>query len=110
MLGYDFDVEYVPGPSNVIPDALSRLDYPLPERPPFDGGTSDTPSILRRLRNDLSCSDEQLRAYASIVIEKDKVDPEKEHKGLIRGSRAFRCSEDGASDSKSRPMVSADVL
>ena len=84
MLGYDFDVEYVPGPSNVIPDALSRLDYPLPERPPFDGGTSDTPSILRRLRNDLGCSDEQLRAYASIVIEKDKVDPSMENEVLTR--------------------------
>ena len=84
MLGYDFNVEYVPGKTNVVPDALSRLDFLFPERPPSDGVSSGHPNILRRLSADLSCSEDEMKAYAKIVIEKDKVDPEKEHEALSR--------------------------
>jgi hypothetical protein len=84
MLNYDFDVEYVPGPSNVIPDALSRLDYPLPERSSLEEESSGHPGILRRMTTDLNCPVDELKAYASVVLEKDMVDSSEEEEILTR--------------------------
>ena len=82
LLEYDFDVEYVPGKTNVIPDALSRLDFPLPERSSQELETSGRPGILRRLRNDLGGSAEEIQAYAKTVLGKEMVEENRQHEVL----------------------------
>ena len=87
LLGYDFDVEYIAGKSNVIPDNLTRHDFPLPDNSSENDQSDDVESnrktlSFRRLSLETICSPGEIKLFAEQILEKKLISPEEEEKIL----------------------------